>query len=119
MPIVTVLPGRQQVQVAEGETVLAGLARSGYSYTVGCRRGGCGICKVDLLNGTVRYAKTVADTVLTTQERQDGTCLSCRAIPDDNITIALRLGELRRTNPFTHPGHPPIDPAAPGRRGRA
>ena len=47
MPVVTVQPGGQQVPIGDGETVLAGLFRAGYAYTVGCRRGGCGICKAD------------------------------------------------------------------------
>lgn len=112
MPVVTVQPGGQPVPISVGQTVLEGLYGAGYAYLVGCRRGGCGICKVDLVLGTVQYGKTVADTVLTPAERQAGTCLSCRAIPDGDITIVLRLGELRRTNPFLNP----VDPAAPVRR---
>ena len=84
----------------QGETILEGLYRAGYAYRIGCRRGGCGVCKVDLLDGEVTYNRTVAETVLTPQERADGTCLSCRAVPDGEITIALREETLRRTNPF-------------------
>jgi ferredoxin len=100
VPVVTVQPGGQQVPIRDGETVLAGLFRAGYAYTVGCRRGGCGICKADLRGGSVSYHKAVADTVLTEAERADGTCLTCRAVPDGDITICLRSGKLRRANPF-------------------
>ena len=31
------------------------------------------------------------------------TCLSCRAIPDGDITIVPRASELRRANPFLPP----------------
>ena len=98
--MVTVQPGGQQVPIRDGETVLEGLFRAGYAYTVGCRRGGCGICKADLRRGSVSYRKTIASTVLTEAERADGTCLTCRAVPDGDVTIALRTGPLRRPNPF-------------------
>lgn len=103
MPVVTVRSGDGepvQVPLRDGETVLEGLYRAGYAYTVGCRRGGCGICKADLRDGSVSYRKVVAETVLTPAERSGGTCLTCRAVPDADVTIALRTGPLRRANPF-------------------
>lgn len=114
MPVVTVQPGGEQVPIGDGETVLAGLFRAGYAYTVGCRRGGCGICKADLRRGSVSYRKTIATAVLTDAERADGACLTCRAVPDGDVTIALRAGALRRANPFlAHQAAPPPDaPAA-------
>jgi ferredoxin len=39
----------------DGETILEGLYRNGYAFRIGCRRGGCAICKVDLLAGEVQY----------------------------------------------------------------
>jgi ferredoxin len=50
---VTVDPDGVEVALLDGETILAGLYRSGYAYRTGCRRGGCGICKVDLVSGDV------------------------------------------------------------------
>lgn len=99
-PVIRVQPGGETVAAREGETILEGLYRAGYAYRTGCRRGGCGICKVDLLDGEVSYNRTIAETVLTTQERAEGTCLSCRAVPSGEITIALREETLRQTNPF-------------------
>jgi CDP-4-dehydro-6-deoxyglucose reductase len=100
MPTVTVQPGNDQVRISEGQTILEGLFKAGYAYRVGCRRGGCGVCKVDLVDGTVVYDHTIADTVLTPEERQTSTCLSCRAVPQGDVTISLREDELRCTNPF-------------------
>lgn len=100
MPTVTMQPGGQQVPVEDGATVLEGLYRAGYAITVGCRRGGCGICKADLNDGSVSYHKAVAETVLSEAERAEGTCLTCRAVPDGDVTIALRAGSVRRSNPF-------------------
>lgn len=86
------------VELRDGETVLEALYRAGYTYRTGCRRGGCGVCKVDLRRGAVHYPKTVADDVLTAQERTTGTCLSCRAVPETDVTIALREEELHRNS---------------------
>jgi CDP-4-dehydro-6-deoxyglucose reductase len=87
------------VELREDETVLEGLYRDGYAYRVGCRRGGCGVCKVDLLVGSVGYPKTVSQDVLSDEERANGTCLTCRAVPAGDITIALWADRLTR-NPL-------------------
>ena len=100
MPIITVHPTGEQVFVPAGETVLGGLYAAGYAYTVGCRRGGCGVCKVDLLEGRVTYNRPVADTVLTPAEKTDGVCLTCRAVPDTDVTVSFHTGALRLVQPL-------------------
>lgn len=98
MPMMTVEPGGELVPVKAGETILDAMYNSGYAYRIGCRRGGCAICKVDLVVGHVDYSKPVCDTVLTDDERADGTCLSCRAVPRGDVTIRLRDERIRLTN---------------------
>ena len=100
MPQVAVRPGGETIYLRSGETVLDGLYTAGYAYRVGCRRGGCGICKVDLVSGDVTYSRIVADSVLPEEERAQGICLSCRAVPEGDITIELRDDELRLINPL-------------------
>ena len=121
---VTILPDGVQVTVGEDETLLRALSRAGLRYRVGCRRGGCGICKVQLKLGEVRYERPVADTVLTDDERVEGICLSCRAVPLTNIVIELQEGDrLRRVLGFAFPGHaqPPsrtVDDSAADNQGK-
>lgn len=91
-----------RVMARPGETVLGALSRSGYGYRVGCRRGGCGVCKVDLLAGRVDYPVLVAESVLSPRERDDGTCLSCRAVPREDVVVALRDDRLRLVAGFLH-----------------
>jgi CDP-4-dehydro-6-deoxyglucose reductase len=103
MPIVTVEPTGEEVYLPEGETVLGGLYAAGFAYTVGCRRGGCGVCKVDLLEGRVSYNRRVAAEVLTPAERDEGVCLTCRAVPETDVTISFRTGAaLRLVQPLLH-----------------
>jgi CDP-4-dehydro-6-deoxyglucose reductase len=112
---VTILPDGVQVTAAKDENLLRALARVGLRYRVGCKRGGCGICKVHLVLGEVRYERPVAATVLTDDERVVGICLSCRAVPITNVVIELQEGDrLRRVLGFGHPNswRPQASPTA-------
>jgi CDP-4-dehydro-6-deoxyglucose reductase len=100
VPNLTIHPTGEVIYLEPGETVLGGLYKAGYAYTIGCRRGGCAICKVDVREGEFSYNRPVADAVISEQERTDGTCLSCRAVPDSDLTIEMRDDCLRLVNPF-------------------
>jgi ferredoxin len=105
MPEVTIRPDGIHVSAVEDETLLHALCRAGLRYRVGCRRGGCGICKVQLLMGEVRYERPIAANVLTDDEQVEGVCLSCRAVPITNVIIELQEGDrLRRVLGFLYPG---------------
>ena len=111
MPEVTILPDGLQVNAAEAETVLKALNRAGLRYRVGCKRGGCGICKVQLVLGEVRYERPIAESVLSDDERVEGICLSCRAVPITNIAIELQEGDrLRKVLGFAFPNSAPPPP---------
>jgi ferredoxin len=114
MPEVTILPDGLQVTAAEAETVLAALSRAGLKYRVGCKRGGCGICKVQLVLGEVRYERPIAESVLSDDQRVEGICLSCRAVPITNIAIELQEGDrLRKVLGFAFSkAAPPRGPSA-------
>lgn len=97
---VSVDPDGVHVGARPGECILRALSRSGYGYRVGCRRGGCGICKVDLIEGEVEYPDTVSEHILSAEERADGVALSCRATPASDVVISLRNDKLRCTSPL-------------------
>src|SRR5215212_8995492 len=110
MPNVIVQPDGVRVTTMADETLLRALGRAGLRYRVGCKRGGCGICKVQLLLGEVRYERPIAASVLSDDERVEGISLSCRAVPLTNIVIELQEGDrLRRVLGFVHPQ--PTDPS--------
>jgi ferredoxin len=89
----TVMPVGESMPVRDDETILAAMIRSGFLYRFGCKRGGCGVCKVHLVAGEVRYERTIAASVLTETERAVGVCLSCRAVPITDIVIELQDGD--------------------------
>lgn len=104
MPDVTIVPDGVTAAAGGDETVLRALGRAGLRYRVGCRRGGCGICKVQLVFGEVSYERPIADSVLTEEERLAGICLSCRAVPTTNVVIELQEGDrLRKVLGFAYP----------------
>ena len=98
------MPDELTVSAGPEDTLLRAMAKAGLRYRVGCKRGGCGICKVQLLAGEVRYERPIADSVLSDDERVEGICLSCRAVPLTNIVIELQEGDkLRRVLGFVYP----------------
>ncbi len=89
MPLISVAGADVTVSANAGEPVLTALARNGYAHKTGCRRGGCGICKIELVDGAVTYPVAVAPTVLTDEEQARGVCLSCRAVPATDIVVRM------------------------------
>jgi len=101
VPMVAVEGSDIEVETRPGEPILGAFCRRGYTYKFGCRRGGCGLCKMHLVSGQVAYPKVVAETVLSEADRRDGICLSCRAVPVTDVVIRLSAGDqLRSVAPF-------------------
>jgi ferredoxin len=101
MPTLTVDGADVVVETRSGEAILAALSRHGYAHTFGCRRGGCGVCKVELIRGEVDYPTQVSSDVLSENDRKSGTCLSCRAVPITDTVIRLLADDnLRCVAPF-------------------
>lgn len=91
--ILRLVPGAIELPVHNGESILEAICRDGFTYRFGCRRGGCGICKADLISGEVGYRKNIAASVLNDQERAQGVVLTCRAQPvSDEVVLQLRPG---------------------------
>ncbi|MGE0482547.1 MAG: 2Fe-2S iron-sulfur cluster-binding protein [Gammaproteobacteria bacterium] len=85
---------------AEGQNVLAAMARLGHrGIPVGCRGGGCGVCRVQVL-GKARYRTLrMSRAHVSAADEAAGIALACKLIPDQDLTVkALGLIE-RRLNP--------------------
>jgi CDP-4-dehydro-6-deoxyglucose reductase len=117
MPTVRIEPQGWEAHLREGEAILAGLNRCGYTVRqIGCRRGGCGICKLELVAGEVTYEKVVADDVLSSDEKAAGRCLTCRAVPTGDVTLHVDDGEISAAPAgllrFLNTSTPPARPAS-------
>ena len=78
---------REAYGCAADRTLLGGmeaLARKG--IPVGCRGGGCGVCKVRIESGSVR-AETMSRQHVSAAEQARGYVLACRAYPTSDVRL--------------------------------
>jgi len=81
-------PGGLALSIRSDETLLDALKRHGYTVFYGCRRGGCGVCRVTLTAGQVvmgPYAPQALDDLA----RETGQVLACRAKPSSPLVIRI------------------------------
>lgn len=80
----------------ESESVLDGMARLGRrGIPVGCRGGGCGVCKVQVLSGS--YAvKVMSRAHVSAEELAAGVVLACRVMPHSDLCVQV-LGKMKKT----------------------
>lgn len=62
---------------------------------VGCRSGGCGVCKIRIEKGVVRRGPTSRDHV-SLEEEADGVALACRCYPEADLELSV-LGKMRQS----------------------
>lgn len=74
---------------SEDEFVLAALRRSG-NKTVesGCYGGGCGVCKMQILEGKYKKTKKMSRAHVTKEEEEEGYALLCCIKPESDMTIS-------------------------------
>jgi ferredoxin-NADP reductase/ferredoxin len=72
---------------AEEDTVLEAAFKAGISLRHGCKHGGCGACKVQVIDGYVEYAKD--PTSISEAEEDAGIALLCCALPEEDLVIQL------------------------------
>lgn len=84
---VTVLPAGQRIASHSDRHVLDAVERSGTrSVDIGCRRGGCGVCRVRVLEGTFT-TKVMSKAYCTPDEVAGGIVLACRTFPTSDLVI--------------------------------
>lgn len=75
--------------VVDGERLLHEMIKRGVSdIPVGCRGGGCGVCRVRILDGDYR-TKRMSRKHVTEADEAEGVALACRVIPTSDIVIEL------------------------------
>ena len=82
--------------VVDGETLLKASERClGHIIKVGCRGGGCGVCKVKVVKGDYETGK-MSLKVCSLKERKNNIVLACRCYPkSENFFVAVKkMGDL-------------------------
>jgi NAD(P)H-flavin reductase/ferredoxin len=89
---IRILPFDQLVECKPNQTILRALLEQGRYLRYGCKNGGCGSCKVQLVEGEVEQAGS--SLALSSSERNDGYTLICTAVPLSDCTLDAREMEL-------------------------
>lgn len=80
---------------AEGVTVLHAMAATGgRGIPLGCRGGGCGVCKVQVLSGRYHACK-MSRACVSADEEARGTVLACRITPLTDLSVRV-VGKMAR-----------------------
>lgn len=88
------------------ESLLKGMLRLGRKgIPAGCVNGGCGVCKIKILDGEVKRIGPISRAHVSEQEEAAGFTLACRVAPVSAVKLEV-AGRLSK--PFGQP-----QPAAP------
>ncbi|WP_232796597.1 2Fe-2S iron-sulfur cluster-binding protein [Kyrpidia spormannii] len=80
--------GREFTCKHEQDVLEAAIAQGVRSVKRGCRGGGCGLCKVQVVEGSYELGKSSV-AVLPEDERQRGFVLACKTTPKSDLVIRL------------------------------
>lgn len=70
------------------EDLLTAACRQGIVIPVGCRGGGCGMCKIQVTDGMFERGMS-SMSVLSEEERKENYSLACKTYPQGDIRINL------------------------------
>jgi ferredoxin len=84
---------------AGNESLLKGMLRLGRrGIPAGCVSGGCGVCKVRIVEGSVTSLGPVSRAHVTVEEERAGCTLACRVAPASAVRLEV-AGKLQK--PFS------------------
>lgn len=113
---VRVRVGDADVVSGTGETVLLSALRAGWDLPYECASGGCGSCKVVLVDGSVRPLWPDAPGLSDRDRRKGGRVLACQSVPAGDCAIRLP-GATGPQRAASGPGARPSPERLPARIG--
>lgn len=84
---ITLQPFGVQFRCDDGDTILAAAFKAGIALRHGCKHGGCGACKVRVIEGYVEH--NAHASAISEAEMDDDIALLCCALPEEDLVIAL------------------------------
>ena len=92
---ITIEDTGESYRCADHRSVLEGMEALGKKgIPVGCRQGGCGVCKVRILEG--QYVRRVMSRAhVSAEEEAAGCALSCRIYPSSDLRLQV-LGAMKK-----------------------
>lgn len=84
----TITFGNRTFPCSEQEDLLQASKRKFVPIPSGCQRGGCGMCKVKIVEGAYQIG-LISNTALTNEEREEGYVLACKTTPMSDLILTL------------------------------
>lgn len=79
-----------------GQSVLEGMVQLGRrGIPLGCRGGGCGVCKVEVVSGCFEH-KTMSRSHVSEEDEQQGRVLACRILPGSDLELRV-IGGMKKS----------------------
>lgn len=95
---------RESFHCAVDESLLRGMLKLGKKgIPVGCVNGGCGVCKVRILDGCVKSLGPISRAHVTVEDEAQGYTLACRVTPITAVRVEV-TGRLSK--PLSRPSRP-------------
>lgn len=92
---ITIEDTGERFACGEHESVLVGMARLGRrGIPVGCRGGGCGVCKIEIVRGD-HTRRVMSRDHVSDADLAAGRVLACRVFPTGDLVLRV-LGAPRR-----------------------
>lgn len=92
---ITIVDTGETFLCRDGQNVLAAMERLGrQGIPVGCRGGGCGVCRVQVVGGDAFHTLKMSRAQVSADDETRGICLACKLIPDGPLRVKA-LGLLR------------------------
>lgn len=86
--------------VAPDESILTAALRANVSLPHNCQLGGCGTCRIKLIEGAVTYSEF--PLALTPEEESAGYALACQALPASDLVIGPASAAPPCLDPVRH-----------------
>lgn len=92
---ITIEETGERYACAETESLLTAMARSGRrGIPLGCRGGGCGVCKVQVTSGEVA-TRAMSRQHVSADDEAERCLLACRVFPRADVAVKV-LGKMSR-----------------------
>lgn len=93
--VITLEDTGESYRCEERLSVLEGMEQLGrQGIPVGCRGGGCGVCKIEIISGSYRK-RVMSREHISEAEEGKGIVLACRVRPTSEMTVRV-LGKMKK-----------------------
>jgi ferredoxin len=92
---ITIEETGESFRCSDRQSLLVGMESLGKKgIPVGCRSGGCGVCKIEVLAG--EYSKRVMSREhVSAEEEEKGRLLACRVMPASDVKLKV-VGKMKK-----------------------